>query len=160
MTDPIIFYNPGETYEITINPSDKYQHPNQHAFARFNNVYTDVLNILEPLKVCTKYDLYFEFSEPQHVNPTSSFPRLHLHGTIKILDVFNFLGHALQAVRGQCDIQINKYRPEYWTKYQQKMVMIMEGPTQGRHHINNQSMHLGNNNIFIKMKPINNKHID
>lgn len=75
------FYKVGQTYAITICPSDKYQ--NRRDINRLskwgNKLYEELLNYPEH---GIDYILWFEISEPRNTS-YDKYPRVHNHGMIK-----------------------------------------------------------------------------
>lgn len=116
-----IFYKTGDKYEITITPCDKYQFNNEPArTARF--IECIVQKCYNTLAESTEYSLILEYSEPRHSNfKIGIFPRLHLHGFIKITNCIKFLECGLSKLMQWSDYQINLFdRPDYWATYLKK----------------------------------------
>lgn len=120
-----IFYKTDNTYEITINPSDKHQFKGR--VNRFILFYQNIYDRLRgSLGLSCDYELYIELSEPRNSNEKKAvFPRLHLHGTITIRSVFTFLEETLIKLMKVSDYSINLYRPDYWKKYCMKQQDII-----------------------------------
>lgn len=120
MTDTIApFYDNGVIYELTINFDDNHQlfgKGNRDGLFRAK-VPPLVKDILDN---SAHYCLYPEISMPQHVNKTSSQPRIHYHGIIVFYDMYAFLLTGLYSLGRFSDVQFNHYRPNYWKDYCKK----------------------------------------
>lgn len=125
-----IFYDLG-IYEITLNPSDKYQY-----FGKPKRVALCVQNMIntchKTLNECgVTYRLYPEISEP-HINVNNerqnSMPRFHYHGHINFTQPFQvayFLAHTLYTLSRTCNVTVNEYRQHHWPHYISKQAHIM-----------------------------------
>lgn len=121
-----IFYETDGVYEITINPQDKYQYKHNKYRAELF-VEQAVRKLRGCLSVSCEYELYIELSEPRNSNEIKgTYPRFHLHGTIIIRDVFEFLQYGLTRLMAYSDYQINQHRPDKWSKYCKKQQGIMK----------------------------------
>jgi len=119
-----VFYKNGETYSITICPSDMHQFvyfsrsmKKLNLNQRYNNFRNYIIKCLKDIK-SIEYKLYFELSEVKNTH-SNKYPRLHLHGTITINSVEDFLLKDLYKLQQRLDlIDIDSIEDkEYWHKY-------------------------------------------
>ncbi len=123
-----VFYKVGTQYEITINPSDKYQYFSDPF--RFRAVYTKMNELCHILfRQSTDIILYPEISEPQSSQNEKHLPRIHFHGIIIFTNLNSlayFLLYHFKKLSNISSIQINNYRPKYWPIYIQKQSVLMQ----------------------------------
>lgn len=120
-----VFYKDRTIYEFTINPSDEHQYEGDplrvSRFVSTSNLIKDYLGDY------TYYYLIPEISETRNSNPYSPhFPRIHYHGIILLKDVEMFLLDSVTKLRKLGSIQINNFRPAYWTKYIKKQRLYVK----------------------------------
>jgi len=124
------FYEKGEVYEITINPNDTqqfYKMSDRSTTDRLSEVTENWRKkCLKHLAPCAEYSLVVEVSEPNVVVGDSRRPRIHFHGTIKLKNPIKFLTEHLHILAISASIAINKYRPEYWSKYTLKQKHLVQ----------------------------------
>ena len=103
------FYKNGETYSITICPSDTHQFvyfsrsmKKLNLNQRYNNFRNYIIKCLKDIK-SIEYKLYFELSEVKNTH-SNKYPRLHLHGTITINSVEDFLLKDLYKLQQRLDL--------------------------------------------------------
>lgn len=120
----------GILYEFTISPCDTLQFFGQ--FQRTRLAVEAILNKLEILKFSTTYNLIWEYTDPltdvsggKENKPTSP-PRLHLHGTIMINDMFELLESGLYSLALWSKYQFNPHCEKYWNRYIKKQRIYME----------------------------------
>lgn len=109
----------GKQYAFSISPADDVQYFNsENSLQRYSNFHKKAITyLLHNLAPYADYDLYIEISE--HC-------RLHLHGNIKVKDVFDFYCMALPRMReygGYCLKEIKT--PEEWDIYVHKCKAVM-----------------------------------
>jgi len=111
-----IHYVAGQTYAITVNPKDDLQcFTHKEAKGRWKGV---VLPIIEEFEKYNSFDweLYFECSEPDHVN-YQTHTRIHAHGFINIIDLPQFLLVDLNQLGMKYDIKIRPLHGDGYRTY-------------------------------------------
>lgn len=126
------FYQPNETYEITLNPNDKTQ------MYEYTDRLSEVVRIyraklLRHLAPCADYNLIVEVSEPTMVREQSYRPRIHFHGTVTLKDPIKFLTEYFHVLASCCSIQISKLDNDYWQEYILKQKVLMQ-PALGKRY--------------------------
>ncbi len=110
------------TYEITINPSDKYQFFGKPR--RYELFLTMMDTFLKQSLDCwnIQYKLCVELSTP-HINismKTGNQSRLHFHGYVKFKTKRSkscFHLHSVYKISRFGLLTFNNYRPDYWPEY-------------------------------------------
>lgn len=140
-----IFYKKAD-YEITINPSNtmQYAFDRRGTLLRIQKIFNKINPLLlEYLKPYGKYALQWEISEPQEINGTNNngnitegFPRVHLHGILKLTDPIGFLMVGMPHIANNIGtLQINQTFPQdgatydrkkYWKSYINKQKKLMK----------------------------------
>jgi len=115
------FYNIGQKYALSINPSDKYQYFSTPK--RYRKVHSHLYNELQGL-TCY-YKLYIEISEPnQQLFPPFQGARIHAHGYIVFRtrkELGKFLEHDLTRLLKTHTLKITTIEnTDLWLKYCQK----------------------------------------
>lgn len=119
-----VFYKNGETYSITICPSDLHQfvsfsrsRKKMNLNQRYNNFRNYIIKCFNDIE-SIEYRLWFEISEVKNTH-SGKFPRLHCHGTITINSVEDFLLKDLYKLQERLNhIDIDSIEDkEYWHKY-------------------------------------------
>lgn len=116
-------------YEISINPDDKCQFFGSPR--RLENFITKIHPLLIKCldNYGIEYNLWLELSTPHiNINKSSSYPRLHYHGTITLKSSVicgQFLLKSLYLLSRFSNVTYNCYRKDYWPDYCTKNKKLM-----------------------------------
>ena len=131
-----IFFESGESYEVTLNPAKQYINDPK----RLVKCTAEINSLLLTLSDVADVQLMPELSEPRHSNPDMKvYSRMHYHGTLTLASdntsAGRFLLIYLSKIKQYGDYQFNKTvgdgngflnRKEYWTAYCIKQQSVME----------------------------------
>lgn len=121
-----LFYEKGEKYEITINPSNEKQNVSYHKSRRVDKLYEEENRLQKTFRDCNRYlreylkpygeyKLIWEIGECQMCNgsngkePSDGYPRWHLHGYYTINDPIGWLSEGMIGIARHIGrVQLNK----------------------------------------------------
>ena len=107
----------GELLSITINTKDSLQYTQYQTVRRITYATRVYYNIVQLLKQIGEVSLYPEISKTG---------RLHYHGTIKLVDSFEFYIHIIPLIKEVANMDIDTIAdPEIWEQYYTKDRLIM-----------------------------------